>query len=103
MLVWKMLHPKMTMEMLGLIPEMLSEHDPRPAREQFDQNYRHGGGWSPMPGFERREGHVLKYPGDPPLQPLARTQLRSELIVFYEPEIVAIFQQDGSFEACRMN
>lgn len=42
MMVWKMLHPRMTYEMLGLLPEFLTEHDPRPAREQFDKNYRHG-------------------------------------------------------------
>ena len=36
---------------LGLLPSMLSEHDPRPAREQFDARYGHGGGWRPFTGF----------------------------------------------------
>lgn len=51
MMRWVLFHPKMTPEMLGLIPSFLSESDPRPAREQFDENYQHGGGWRPLPNF----------------------------------------------------
>lgn len=56
-------------------------------------------------GISRAAGGASRaeYPGDPPLYPLAQTQLRDELIIFYDHEIVAVFQPDGSFEACRMN
>lgn len=98
-----LLHPKATPEHLGLIPSMLDENDPRPAREQFDENYAHGGGWRPMSPKLRIERYVLHYPGDPPQRPFAMIPFRDEIILVYESEIVAIVQPDGSFEACRMD
>jgi len=103
MIIWAFLDPQMTPEHLGLLPMMLSEYDPRPAREQFDANYQHGGGWDPMKGFTLHDGNSLSYPGDPPLIPLAITKLRDELIVFYQYSWVAIIQPDRSFEVCRMD
>ena len=32
-MIWTLIHPKMTHEALGFLPGMLSESDPRPARE----------------------------------------------------------------------
>jgi len=94
----------MTPEHLGLIPWMLDDHDKRPAREQFDEHYAHGGGWQPVPGFKMLEDHWLKYPGDPePLVPRATCNLRTELIVFYDHAFVAIIQPDGAFEVARMD
>jgi hypothetical protein len=103
---WKMLHPQMTMAHLGFLPGFLSEHDPRPAREQYDTAYRHGGGWSPnnvvfTMGANREL--ISKYPEDPPLPPLAETTLRSETIIYYDYSWVAIVQPDGSFEVSRMD
>jgi hypothetical protein len=103
MMIWEMLHPNMTPEHLGLLPGMLDLDDPRPAKEQFDQNYAHGGGWDPFNGFELSVRNWLSYPGDPPLQPLAQLQFRDELIVFYIHSWVAIIQPDRSFEVCRMD
>jgi hypothetical protein len=103
MIQFELLHPKMTMEHLGLLPSFLDVNDPRPAREQFHQNYAHGGGWSPFDGFEMRKGHSIKYPGDPVHKPLAQAKLRDELIVFYDYAWVAIIQPDGSFEIARMD
>jgi hypothetical protein len=102
-MIWKMLHPDMTMEHLGFLPEFLSEDDPRPAKEQIHTNYQHGGGWRTMKGFAHVGNLVLQYPGDPPFSPLAQTKLRDETIVFYPGEFVAIFQPDGSFEASRVD
>jgi hypothetical protein len=82
---------------------MLSTDDPRPAREQFDANYRHGGGWQPQSGFTLTGNNSLKYPGDPPFHPLARIQLRDEQINIYEYGYVAIIQPNRSFEVCRMD
>jgi len=101
-MIWIMKHPRATPEMLGFIPQFLSEHDPRPAREQLDSNYRQGGGWEPLPGFTITE-QGLKYPGDPPMVLIAETTLRDEVIRFYDCSWVVIIQPDGSFEASRMD
>jgi len=104
MMTWEALHPLMTAEHLGFLPGMLDENDPRPAREQFNERYAHGGGWQPFIGHELREEDLtLKYPGDPPLIPLAKLQFRDELIVLYEHDFVMIKQRDGSYEVCRMD
>jgi hypothetical protein len=86
---------------LGFIPTFIDTNDPRPAREQFDERYVWGG-WRPQDGFTNQEA-VLHYPGDPPFHPLACFALRDEMIFVYPHAYVAIFQPDGSFEACRMD
>lgn len=103
MIVWELLHPHMSEEHLGLLPSMLDDRDPAPAREQFDRAYQHGGGWDPFNGFKLRPDNSLAYPGDPPTRPIAQCRLRDELIVLYEHEWVAIIQKDRSFEVCRMD
>ena len=50
-MTWIILDPSINSEHLGLLPMMLDPSDPRPAREQFDENYQHGGGWRPFNGF----------------------------------------------------
>lgn len=100
---WIQLHPKATPEMLGYIPLFLDEDDPRPAREQLDSNYGHGGGFRPQAGFEMMPNGDLTYPGDPPFAPLAETKLRDEIIRVYNYAYVAIIQPDGSFVVCRMD
>jgi hypothetical protein len=88
---------------LGLIPHFLSEDDDRPAAVQFNEQYAHGGGWQPQPGFKLQKDKSLKYPGDPPFKPIARIELRDEVIYVYPYGYVAVVQPDGSFEACRMD
>jgi hypothetical protein len=102
-MMWVLLHPDMTPEHLGLLPGMLNANDERPAREQFDANYQHGGGWHPMKGHVLGPDNSLTYPGDPPLSPLAFTLLRDEQIVFYDCSWVVIIQPDRTFEVCRMD
>lgn len=102
-MLWIMKHPQATLEMLGYIPGFLSEHDPRPAREQLHTGYSHGGGWEPFVGFSMLPNGDMSYPGDPPTQLLAETQLRNETIRFYEHAWVAIVQPDGSFEVARLD
>ena len=97
------LHPKCTPTHVGFIPTFLDEDDPRPAAEQFQERYVHGG-WRNQSGF--KEGNVrysLHYPGDPPLYPIAAMKLRDETIMVYDYAYVAIWQKDGTFEACRMD
>jgi hypothetical protein len=96
------LHPRANWDHVGEIPLWLSESDPDSAQQQIHKNYGHGGGWHPMTGFTM-ESTILRYPGDPPFAPLARMQMRGEMIYIYEYGIVAIVQKDGSFEAARID
>ena len=93
-------------ERAGLLPLFLSEHDSRPAREQLDTGYAHGGGFRPFEGFllERHgTGYALAYPGDPLMREVARAQLRQELVVVFEYDWVAVIQPDDSFVIARMD
>jgi hypothetical protein len=103
MLKWNAKHPKARLDMLGYLPSMISEDNPQPAREQFDHNYRHGGGWRPFKGHEMLPSGDMKYPGDPPTRLLYEVQLRDETIRFYEDAWVAVIQPSGEFEVCRMD
>lgn len=98
---WKMLDPRMTLDRLGYLPDFLSDHDPRPAKEQFHTNYISG--WNPFQGFKMNKDYSIAYPGDPPQKPLAQTKLRDELIIYYQYSWVAIVQPTGDFEICRMD
>lgn len=89
--------------LVGEIPFWLDEDDPRPAREQLDSHYQHGGGWLPFDGFKLDRNMTLTYPGDPPMKPFAFMLLREEKIVFYPHAWVMILQPDGTFEICRMD
>lgn len=90
--------------MLGFLPGFLDERDPASAKDQFDKNYQHGGGWQSFDGFVFDPvKHTLKYPGDLPYIPLARMMLRDETIYFYNHAWVAIVQPDGSFDVARMD
>src|SRR5438132_13007657 len=90
-------------EITGHIPYWLDPADPRPAKEQLNEHYMHGGGWSPFIGFKLNGDDSLTYPNDPPLTALTRARLRDELICMYRHAWVAIIQPDRSFEVCRMD
>ncbi len=100
-MIWISKHPQFTFEMLGFIPSFLSEKDPRPAAEQFNEHYISG--WRPFAGFTMLPNGDLSYPEDPPTRLLAETKLRDETIRFYDCAWVAIIQPDGSYEICRMD
>lgn len=99
----KFLHPRCSVEHLGFIPLWLSEANPKPARQQLNDAYGHGGGWQPFKGFRLDDSNGLSYPGDPTLMPIAEMQVRDELVLMYEHSWVAIIQPDRSFEVCRMD
>lgn len=91
-------------DLLGLIPSFLREADPRPAREQIDTAYAHGGGWRPFRGFTVLNGSgVIQYPGDSALEWIAAAFLRDEVIRVYPHAWVSITQPDGSTEIARMD
>lgn len=88
----------------GLIPQFLSAWDERTAKEQLDENYAHGGGWFSFgEGQWKLEGTTLHYPEDPPLLCKGFTRLRNERICIYAHALVAIIQDDGSFEVARLD
>ena len=87
---------------LGYLPVMFSQYDPRPAKEQADENYQ--GGWRPLEGFSfNPKTKGLSYPGDPTFYPIAGTKLRDETILVYPLAWVLVLQKDGSFECSRMD
>ncbi len=102
---WTMLHPRVTLDDLGFLPSFLQDNDPRPVHEQIAERYAHGGGWSPYGKGKWRHlgGHVLKFPGDPELRPLAEAKVHDETVVFYEHAVLAVFQPDGKFEVTRVD
>ena len=104
MMIYIFLDPRCQPEDLGFIPGFLNEEDKRPAREQLDSNYQHGGGWSPMDKFTMDPATgIIQYPGDPKLKPYAMTSLHDERIYFYRHGFVAIVQSDSKFEVARMD
>ena len=103
MITFTMLHPRATTEMLGYIPQFFSESDPRPAAEQLDEAYSHGGGWSPMPKWRMSHDGIITYPGDNPLKPIAMAMLRNETIYVYQHAWVGIVQPDKSYQVSRVD
>lgn len=100
MIAFDILHPQATDETLGYVPLFLSENDPRPAAEQFAENYI--GGWRPFKGFKVQH-RSIQYPGDPPRPLIAEAKLRNETIRFYLGAWVSITQPDGSVEISHMD
>lgn len=101
---WEMVHPQANIDMLGLLPAFISVRSPKSAKEQFNENYPFGGWQSSSPGtWIMEDDYTLLFPGDPPLEPLAKFQLRDETIVFYQSAFVAIVQLDKSFDVARID
>ena len=95
---------------LGYIPVFFSENDPRPASEQLDEAYAHGGGFKPFNGFNLVDFHTdapllcrIEYPGDPAHPALAYAKLRDETLVYFQYDWLAIVQPDHSFQISRID
>lgn len=102
-MIWKLFNGCREMD-LGFLPMFMREEDPRPAREQIHDNYRHGGGWRSFTGFDYNPRTLeIVYPGDPPMLPLATTKLRDETIIFYPHAWLLVLQPDGTFEVSRVD
>jgi hypothetical protein len=101
-------HPRATYEMLGYLPDFWLESDPRSAKEQANTSYAHGGGWNTIESSVTSkfvmEENGLRYPGDPLIELLAEGRLHDkETIRIYNHAFVAIVQDDGTYEICRMD
>lgn len=103
MIQFQILDQRYSEESLGFIPSFLSHADGRPARDQFNERYAHGGGWQPMSGWSMGPVGEILYPGEPALPPIAVAALGSEVIRIYPHAWVSITQEDGSFEVSRMD
>lgn len=94
-------------ELLGLLPFIFREDDPRPAAEQANDRYAHGGGWRPFEGFAYDPSdHSLTYPGDPAYRPFAklRLPLSSETLLVYPYSWVAVLKDGEDVpQICRMD
>lgn len=103
---WTLFSEGMTMDHLGLIPMMMSADDPRTLKEQIEENYAHGGGWRSR-GMEQFTFDPItalaKFPGDPPMRPMAQFVCRSEALYFYDYAIVAVVDVRGVAEFSRMD
>jgi len=119
-MIWLQFHPH-ARELCGLIPHFLDEDDPRPAIEQFDERYAHGGGWSPIDSGFRLEnrgpagGVALVYPGTPetedePAWPdevyalVASTELHGQAVLIFEGAFVVVADPElGAWSVARMD
>lgn len=104
MIIFELLHPRMTHAMLGFVPDFFSNGVDKPAREQLNDNYAHGGGYSEIKGFTfNKENLTLKYPGDPLLQCLARSKLHDEQLFFFDHALLVILQPSGEWAVTRVD
>lgn len=101
-LQWQLLEPH-ALDMLGYLPMMFTDLDPKPVAEQIHRNYPHGGGWNSFKGFTKTENQSLLYPGDPPLRPIAKVWVRNELVLVYPHAWVVVIQPDGSWDVARID
>jgi len=103
-MIWTALGRQPLLDVIGLLPEIFLDGDPRPAAEQAADRYAHGGGWRPQDGWELHPDGVAVYPGDPPQNALAMATLHdNEVLLVFPHSYVAIVQPDGSFEMARMD
>jgi hypothetical protein len=94
----------LAVELTGLLPDIFRSEDPRPAAEQANDRYAHGGGWRPQAKWKISPvTGVASYPGDPDMEPIALGRLRNERVYVYDHGYVCIMQTDGTFEMCRMD
>lgn len=80
-----------TIEHVGMIPTFLNILDRRPAVDQINEGYAHGGGWRPLSGYKMDfKNFSLTFAGDTRKSPIAIIPLNDELVLVYEYGYVAI-------------
>ena len=101
-----LIHPDCTVDHVGYLPMIFQPDDPRPAVEQADDRYAHGGGWHKIEGFTFDPATTaIDYPEDPTFKAIAAMYLpkSEETILVYSHALVCIVRKDGSFEVGRMD
>lgn len=106
MTVWKSFNPNVLFE-IGDIPSFISKDDPRPLKEQINENY--SGGWKPEKSgkFEIElltdrpiliDDNNVHYPF------VALTKIRNETFVIFKNSFCAIMKTpDMTFEVSRLD
>ena len=107
---WIGIDPRYGPDSLGFLPDILTDADKRPVREQLEDRYAHGGGWRPIKGFRLRKGSqdilaspTLRFPGDPPLHAIAMAKINEETVILYAHSFLAVVAKDGSWEVTRVD
>jgi hypothetical protein len=92
-------------DLVGFIPSFLNDESDKPAKEQIDDHYQHGGGWNSFDGFRivRQNPMTIKYPEDPELRAIARIRVNDETVYIFPMAWVLIMQKDGSWEIARID
>jgi len=99
---------------LGFVPRFFHVGDDRPASEQLEERYAHGGGFRPMEGFEldlNREAPLASriiYPADEDgpeevYRAVSYTLIGNELLIMFESSWLGIVQPDGEFAITRVD
>lgn len=107
-MIWIRKHPQATPEMLGYLPDIIIEDDPRGAKEQIADRYRYGGGWSDFKGHTMLPNGNLQYPEDPPTLLLFEAVLHQgkdneETLRFYQHSWIAVMRPDGTYAISRID
>lgn len=88
----------------GWLPVIFQLGDPRPAKEQIEERYAHGGGWSPNEKFATLPDGRIQYPEDDPLAPMFWTQIDSgETLILFEGSWLRILRPDATSDIVRMD
>ncbi len=93
-------------EEVGFVPMFLDINDERPAAEQIDANYQHGGGWNPMEKWTfDRKTKMIKYPGDEPLESFAvALPNKNETVIMYPHSFMLIYNKvNKTYEVGRVD
>lgn len=93
------------LDVLGLLPEIITDKDSRPVREQIEDRYAHGGGWKPMEGFTFDPmSATLTYKDGEQMLALAYAAVRNEVVVLYESAILLVFNRtDNTYDVIRID
>lgn len=113
-IVWLLLHPQASPENLGFLPEIFLGDDESCLVDQLNARYQHGGGFSASPGWTKGEVigetpqtgpiHLLIGSSGETFYPVAAFRHRHEVGVLYTPsEFFGIFNDDGTFQVCRVS
>jgi hypothetical protein len=114
-MIWMLMHPQAEATHLGFVPQFFDDEDPRPASEQLEERYAHGGGWHPFGRGQwrvRQSDGALIFPGSPedgepdevyPLIAVSALPLSGERLFFYTSALLAVAKDDDSFEVTRVD
>jgi hypothetical protein len=97
---------RLTYDALGWIPQFLHTDDDRPAKEQIDANYQHGGGWHEA----NEDGHwkitengLQGDPDDPPYKMVASCRVGADEVMLFDSGWCAITHPDGTMNVARLD